>query len=1618
MSNKKITRENVEDILPLTPMQEGILFHYLQHDDNRQYHIQFTFTISNHLIDLKRIKKAWQMVIEANEMLRTVFRWENLKKPVQMILKDWEVPIKEYDLTDITDLQQKQKRLSEIIKRDQEEKMDINTAPFRINLCKLEEDRCEIIMSYHHILYDGWSNGIILKEFMVAYQALCEGNNPEKEIKPKFKQYIQWLLKQNEEEQEKYWGEYLKGFDVKTPLPVDRIKQQEIQKAYKHQFELSKEFSSVIMQFTKKHKITLATLFYGVWGLLLQKYSNQDDVVFGTTISGRPPELAGVEQMVGLFINTLPLRVQSKSREKIIDYLERIKKDLQHRANFEYAHLVNIKKVSELKNSFDQLFDSIVVIENYPLDKRLKEKVGDIQIDSYSISEMTNFDITLEIILLDNIKINLIYNVDIFEKATIERLMLHFRNILDYVVQHPEADLLQIEMLSADEIHEQLVLFNNTEYHYPHEKTIHQLFEEQVERTPNDVAVVYQDMRLTYRELNEQANQLAHVLRKAYHLKPDDLVGIHVDRTEQMMIALLAILKAGAAYVPIDPTYPEERKRYIVENSKMKVLLTEKKYTEEFRSFPMEVFVVDSEEGLHVTGETLDNPKQVNQPNDLAYVIYTSGSTGRPKGVMVSHSNVVNFFFAMDQCIEPNSDDALLAVTTYSFDISVLELLWTLTRGIQVVLHPNDQGQFDHYDRYLQSKKQPKMDFSLFFFSNYDVKQKEDRYKLLIDAVKFADQHDFKAVWTPERHFHEFGGLYPNPSVVSAGLAMVTEKIQLRSGSVVSPLHDSIRIAEEWAVVDNLSNGRVGLAFASGWHADDFVLKPDKYEDRVEHMIKQIGEVKRLWKGDSLSRKNGVGKEVELRTYPRPIQEDLPIWITTAGNKETFIQAGKMGAHVLTHLLGQDLDLLAENIRIYRQTLKENGFNPTEGKVSLMLHTFVGEDLDTVRELVKEPFCHYLRSSAGLVRNLAASIGRNMEDVDVGSEELLEAVFEKYWKKAALFGTPETCLAMIQQLQEIGVDEVACLIDFGLAPELVLEGLEHLAKVQDQFIKQNQVQIDKPITMLQSTPSRLKLLVDDNQSRSFLASLKTLLVGGEAFSVELAEELRRRTNARILNMYGPTETTIWSSCYDWSAHGGEMFIGTPIANTEIYVLDRNLHLLPKGVPGEIYIGGAGVARGYFQRDDLTHHRFIHHPFKKGKQLYRTGDIGRISSDGKLVYLGRADDQVKIRGYRIELGEIESILKSHEDVAQAVVVDQKDPRGEKHLIAFIVWKHQKNENEIRDYLSRYLPHYMIPSVFISVETLPLTPNGKIDRKSLVNRDDLFTNQKEETQIRTPIEKQIIQIWKDVLGKDEIGVHQSFFHIGGNSILLMQVYNQLEKLYPGKLKIADLFAYPTISTLAKYIRKKDGIPNSLQTALKMIRFPEDYMSGMVGSKQITMLKFGLPNVYQEKLENVLQLLHRDHYDVLLAAYVYVLGELSDQEQVAIQTWDNEGNQMKSVLIDFSKIENVLELIDEVKYQRTNGVPYSVQDLDNIKLEKEKTMILPLMYQKGWIPQQANLSQFFDLNLEVEKTNGIRFTLAFDSVRMKQAQMKEFIRFYLKVIQQIVLELESISLKNAVR
>lgn len=965
---------------------------------------------------------------------------------------------------------------------------------------------------------------------------------------------------------------------------------------------------------------------------------------------------------------------------------------------------------------------------------------------------------------------------------------------------------------------DQLAAFTENAQPIERARTMVDGLDAQAAATPSAIAIEDAVGSWTYAQLQSRADALASRLRER-GVARGDRVGISTGRDAGLVIAAWATWIAGAAYVPLDPSYPAARLELMVRDADLRCVIVDGR-AEGVALGEVERVDLRSAPSADGGADAARARGVGPSPDDLAYLIYTSGSTGTPKGVAVEHHCVVHFCDAMDAVVCPPTRGerrTWLALTSLNFDISVLELFYPLLRGDRIRI-PGEEAPSP-------------MAMGLFYFSS---DAGEDRsYRLLLEGARFADANGFSSVWTPERHFHAFGGIYPNPAVTGAAVAAVTERVRVMAGSCVLPLHHPARVAEDWAVVDNLSQGRAGVAFAAGWQPNDFVLRPENHAERKAVMLRDIETVRGLWRGETRAFEGPDGAPVEVRTLPRPTQAELPVWLTIAGNPESFRDAGRIGANVLTHLLGQSFDEVAEKIRAYRDAWAEAG-HAGRGSVSLMLHTFVGDSDDEVREIVRAPMKRYLSSAMSLVKAAAWSFPTfkkttTMEDGSfsvqhLGNDELdalLDHAFERYHDTGGLFGSEETALQTIDRVRAIDVDEIVCLIDFGVPDEQVLDMLPRLASIRVRANEHASVRVSveeilEACTHVQCVPSRARMLLATEAGRRALATLDQVLVGGEAFPPDVAEALLAlpaESGARptIVNVYGPTETTVWSSSHTLEHADGAIPIGRPLANTTLRVVDPSGALVPPGDVGELWIGGRGVVRGYHRRDALTAERFVE---RDGERFYRTGDAVRWRADGVLTYHGRLDDQVKVRGYRIELGEIECALGALPTVRAAACAKREDSPGDQRLVAYLVCDGpMPPADDLRRALAMTLPDYMVPSAFVSLPALPTTPNGKVDRRALPAPNKGVASLRTAYVAPTSaLESRIAALWSDALELERVGVDDNFFDLGGHSLLTVQIHAQLAPEVDGPLSLVDLFRFPTVRALARHLSGADAGPSA--------------------------------------------------------------------------------------------------------------------------------------------------------------------------------------------------------------
>ena len=1303
----------------------------------------------------------------------------------------------------------------------------------RIHLYLLSPTDARLLLCVHHIALDLWSLALIVQELVLLYERMATGD-PCGLPAPSahYSQFVEWqeslLAGEKGKNLWEFWSKKLSSLPPPLVLGAAQANGRPGESRI-HRFVISNKTVDQLRTIARGNQMTLNALLLAAFEALLYRYSRQNEFLLGLLTVGR--DSSQWKDVLGYFVNPVVLRPSITGNASFARHMTECRAELLDaidHSGFPFATLV--ARLHSARNA-GPLIQIMCMLQ--PAHAADGINIGPLALGSAgSCFRMESLDVTSLESNFGGTQFDLVFaaaeagtavhaafefQTARFEQDFIAGLAEDYCTLLDGIAVDSHTCIDNLPLLSERRAHQALYAWNMTEKSEVPETCIHHEIERHAAHTPAHVALIFERSQLTYSELNVRANQLAHYL-KTIGVDGEARVGVFLQRSIEMIVALLGVLKAGGAYVPLDPAYPAERIKSILSSTPVQAVLT----TEALRDFlpsnmPVNMVMLDHEAGA-ISAQPVDNPAAPVSGDNLVYVMHTSGSTGSPKGVMVSHRNVLNFFCGMDDKIGCGPGDTLLAVTSIAFDISVLELLWTLSRGCRVVLVREPSVQSLPRKR-LKSPVQG-LRFSLFYFATAASRPDEHSYRLLLEGAKLADQYGFEAVWTPERHFHPFGGLYPNPSVTSAALATITHRVRLRAGSVVLPLQSPIRIAEEWALVDNLSNGRVDIAFASGWHADDFVFFPQNYHRRREVMLAGMNIVRQLWRGETIRAASGSGAEIEIATYPRPVQRELPVWLTSGGSPETFALAATQNINVLTHLLGQDIRGVAERIKIYRDTLSHAGKDPSARNVTLMLHTYLDESEDKVRSKALEPFKQYLDSSIGLLSALVRSLGLDLDITKMtgkDKDDLLLFAAERYLNTSGLFGDEKSCLEMLDAMASIGVNEIACLVDFGIDADSAMASIRRLDNLQRRLRQECDAVADDSlagqisrhqVTMLQCTPSFLRMTLGNAAMKEALGTLRVLMLGGEQVPVSVVKEAAQCGVPAIFNMYGPTETTIWSAVSRLDPSEDQVFIGGPIANTRIYLLDPALNPVPPGVSAEIFLGGAGLARGYSGVPDLTAERFLPDPFSKvpGARLYKTGDIGRLRNDGRIEVLGRTDQQVKIRGHRIELGDIESVLNGSPGVELGVAAKFSTGPEEEQLVAFLVPSSAAGVDirAVREFLRGRLPEHMVPNAFHVVQELPLTANGKVDRKALnLPMPELAAISANIVAPRTQLETRILSTWKEVLRRENISIDDKFFDVGGHSLSMVQVHHKVQQLVAREFPLIALLHHPTVRSLASYL-----------------------------------------------------------------------------------------------------------------------------------------------------------------------------------------------------------------------
>ncbi|WP_276735262.1 non-ribosomal peptide synthetase [Bacillus sp. (in: firmicutes)] len=668
-----MTKANsIQDIYPLSYMQEGMLFHSLLQKDSQAYVEQASFTIEGK-VNPQYFQNSINALVARHDIFRTIFISQNVSSPQQVVLRERNVIVQEKDITHVNEEKQSQ-FIEQLKEEDRAQGFHLQKDMLmRITLIQTGEGQYTCIWTFHHIMMDGWCLSIVLKEFLHIYASYVNKSAISLEPVQPYGRYIKWLMEQDKEQAVSYWEHYLSGHEQQTMLPKQkktkgRSRQEHVT------FSFSKEESSRLSELAAREEVTLSTIFHTIWGILLQKYNNNDDAVFGSVISGRPAEIEGIEQMVGLFINTIPVRVQGE-KTPFLQLIKDMQKDRLAAEAYSYHPLYEIQARSAVKQG---LIDHILVFENYPVQQEIQmlnkqEHASDLfQIHNFTVADETNYSFYLMVAPDEEIHIKMSYDAEQHDRSFVLSVKGHLLNAVSQILNNPNLPPSEIDITTD---HEKQQLIGKIADHAPVYETIHAMFEAQAEKTPDAYAVIDQACSLTYRELNTSANKLARQLRMkgVARLEP---VAIMMERSAAFITGVLGILKAGGAIVPIDPYYPADRISYILNDCGCSHVVSQAHLSS---SLENNYFITHAEDiESQVNGSNLQS---VNNADDLLYMIYTSGTTGKPKGVQFEHRNMANLlkFEYTHSGIDFEAD--VLQFATPAFDVCYQEIFSALLKG-------------------------------------------------------------------------------------------------------------------------------------------------------------------------------------------------------------------------------------------------------------------------------------------------------------------------------------------------------------------------------------------------------------------------------------------------------------------------------------------------------------------------------------------------------------------------------------------------------------------------------------------------------------------------------------------------------------------------------------------------------------------------------------------------------------------------------------------------------------------------------------------------------------------------------------------------------------------------
>jgi amino acid adenylation domain-containing protein len=1398
-----MNKENIETILELTPMQQGMLYHSIYTDGDDPYIYQYTSRLRGQL-KVAPFTRAWRQVVERHQILRASFFWKKIDKPLQVISRVVELPITQLDWSQVASAEQ-EKRLEAFLKEDRSRGFDLEQAPLmRFCLIQLADDVQEMVWSFHHILLDGWSVPLLLNEVFVLYEAFCQRKEIHLPPTRPFSDYIAWLQKRDLGEAEQFWRRALAGFTAPTPMPANRGADQFANEEKIYDLEsvrLSERATAALYALARQRQFTLNTLMQGAWALLLSRYSGQVDVVFGSVVSGRPAQLEGVEQMIGLFINTLPTRVWVDESARLLAWLRGLQAAQAAARQYEFSPLVQVQGWSEVGRGAP-LFESLVAFENYRVERSTQGGNGSLRIGATRSVEQNSYPLSLVVTPAAEFLLEISFLRGLFDRKTILRMLDHLQVMLESIIKEPEQRLADVSLLTEAERRQLLSEWNGTRAEFPHDKCLHELFEEQAARQPDSPAVVFESHQLSYAELNRRANQLGRRLR-ALGVGPETLIGICVERGIEMAIGVLGALKAGGAYLPLDPTYPEERLRYMLADARVGVLLFQARTRAGLPDYAGQVVDFDHDRRELEAQDDRNLTVRVH-PDNLAYVIYTSGSTGAAKGVQVSHRGVCNLARARNYALSPA--DRTLQFSSFSFDASVSEFFMTWLSGATLYLARQEALLPSRaFLRLLLDHEITTVTLPPSVLAVLDV-EPLPALKTIISAGESCSAEIVRRWGGGRRFINAYG-----PTEGSVCATQNDHPEADRAPHIGRPIENQqVYLLDAWLrpvpvdVSGELHIGGVGLARG-------YVDRPDRTAEQfIPHPFSQLpgsrlyrtGDQARYLPDGNIEFLGRNDHQIKLRGFRVELGEIEQTLKRHAGVQESVVMAlpgadddKRLVAYVVPRRLSAPGDAGDKPVELWPSVAEY--FVYDEVLYSAMTNDERRNESYKVaiRRLVKDKVVVDIGTGpdAILARFCAEAGARKVYAI-----ELLDESYRRAGARLKSLKLDSVITLIHGDATKVQLPELAdvCVSEI-VGPIGGVEGATPILNDARRFLKDGGVMIpERSLTKIAAVTLPDELIDEPGFSPMTSAYVEKIFEQvGHKFDLRLCVKGMNPTH--LISNVDDFEDLDFRSYVSPSYRRPIRLTVTRAGRIDGFLVWLNLHT----IAGEVI--------------DILEHEHCWLPvylpvFHPGLAV-REGDyIEAVVSGAPCENNLNPDYRVTGRLYRRDSEALDFDYDSHHYKKSF----QQTPFYEQ-LFADGVVKARGADSPalkigaLRAYLEQQLPAYMLPSTFVMLDAMPLTPSGKVDRRAL-SAPGIGTKkaQSDFCAPRNALELQLTRIWEDLLGVRPIGVRDHFFELGGHSLLAVRMMAQIRKRTGQEIPLGALIEAGTVERLANLLMENSS------------------------------------------------------------------------------------------------------------------------------------------------------------------------------------------------------------------